>query len=177
MASKEKAKGYERYPISTVLTMNTVFLINYIIGIYIMTLLLVPLGVFYVLYILFVESRVFREGCRYCYYYGKMCSKGRGVLAPIFVKKGDPKKFCEKEIKTKDFLPEMLVTIIPTIGGAILLYMSFSWIILALMVVPWISTFIGNPIMYGRLACPNCKQGMKCCPAMDYFMKKDRGEK
>ena len=173
MAAK-KPKGLERYPISTVLAMNAVIWTIYIIGIYILTSLWVPLGILYVVYILYVESKVFTEGCRYCYYHGKLCSVGKGALAPIFVKKGNPKKFCSREVTTKDFIPNMLVTIFPTIFGSILLYISFSWLILVLMIIPWILTFFGNPIIYGKLACPDCKQGMKCCPAMDYFLKKEK---
>ncbi len=174
MALKKKPKGFERYPLSTVLIANSVFLLNYVIGIYIFTTLWVPLGILYVAYVLYLEASVFREGCRYCYYYGKMCPVGKGALAPLFVRKGDPKKFCERTLSAKDFIPNMLVTILPTVGGAVLLYLSFSWIILILMAIPWISMFAGNPVIYGKLACPHCRQGMKCCPAMDYFMKKEK---
>ncbi len=30
----------------------------------------------------------------------------------------------------------------------------------------------GNPVIYGKLACPHCKQGRIACPACEFFMKK-----
>ena len=87
-------------------------------------------------------------------------------------KKGDPRRFCEKQVTWKNLLPQIMVTVFPLIGGAYLLWTSFEWLILGLMLVPVIIWFLGNPLVYGKLACPHCRQGRICCPANDFFGKK-----
>jgi hypothetical protein len=173
----KKPAGFESYPARTVLAMNLVFVINYLIGIYILSQLWIGWGALFLLYVLILELNVFREGCRYCYYYGKRCATGKGGLAPLFFKKGNPKKFCEKEVKFKNLVPNILVLMLPTVGGAILLYLSFSWLILGLVVVPWLIWFLGNPVLYGKLSCPSCRQGSICCPAADFFSGKSKKKK
>ena len=163
---------YESYPISTVIIFNAVVLVNYIIGFYILSLLGLVWGVLFVGYLLFLEYRVYREGCVNCYYYGKRCMSGRGTIAPVLFKKGEPKKFCERKVTKKDLVPLILAMVFPAVGGAILLLGSLSFFILGLVVVPWIIWFLGNPLIYGKLACPHCKQGRICCPANDFFGKK-----
>lgn len=176
---KKKPKLYECYPASKVFIFNLVTLSVYGVGLYLMYLVWKWSAALFLIYILIIEYSLYKEGCRYCYYYGKRCVAGRGKIVPFFFKKGDSKKFCEKTISFKDFIPHLLIVFVPVLGGIYLMIMDFSWLILGLTLWPLIVNFVGNPIIYGNIACPHCKQGAKCCPACEYFMKnyEPRGKK
>lgn len=170
---------HENYPLWKVLIYNLVILSVYAVGLYLMFRLHKIAGVLFLIYILFIEFSVYREGCRYCYYYGKRCVAGKGKIVPLIFKKGNQKKFCEKTLSFKDFIPSSLIVFIPVIAGICLMIKDFNWVVLCLTLWPLIVNFIGNPIVYGEIACPHCKQGAKCCPAYEYFMKnyEPRGKK
>ena len=168
----KEPKAYESYPWSSVLVYNMILLVNYIIGIYLLARVGLVWGALFLIYVVILEFKVYREGCVNCYYYGKRCFSGRGILAKRFFRKGDPKVFTEKKITIKDMVPLLLVLIFPTIGAAWLLWQGFEWLILGLVAVPWVIWFIGNPLIYGKLACPHCRQGRICCPAQEFFGKK-----
>jgi hypothetical protein len=168
---KKPPEAYESYPAGTVIFYNLILIINYAIGVYILSQLWTWLGLLFVFYAIFLESMVYREGFSCCYYYGKRCFSGRGKLAPKFVKRDDPKKFCEKEVTVKSLIPNILALVFPVLGGAIILYLSFSWLILGLMIIPILIWFCGNPLIYGNLACPHCKQGRIPRPFSSIFLR------
>ena len=90
----------------------------------------------------------------------------------MFFKEGNPEKFCERALGVKDFIPHVLVVLIPLLVGiAILISRGFNPLILTAMIYPVFSWFAVNPILYGKLACPHCKQGSICCPALKFFAK------
>lgn len=158
-----------------VLVYNLAMLLVYLTGAYIMFSLSQLTGILYMLYVLIIELQVYREGCKYCFYYGKRCVAAKGLIAPFIIKKGDPKKFCERELSFKNFIPQLLVTLVPLVVGiALLISRGFNILILLALIYPLLSWFIVNPIVYGKIACPHCKQGSICCPASDFFMKKQK---
>ena len=171
----KKPALFEKYPLWMVLVFNLALLVVYLAGAYIMFRLHLITGILYVIFLLFIESSVYREGCRYCYYYGKRCVAGRGLIAPLFVKKGAPKKFCEKEITFKNLIPQLLVVIIPVVVGiALLISRGLHVLTLISVVYPVFSWFAINPVIYGKLACNHCRQGSICCPTMDFFSKQKK---
>jgi len=169
---KKDKKSCEKYPLWMVLLINLLMILVYVAGAYIMFVLSWITGVLFLVYLIILEFSNYREGCRHCYYYGKRCAFGKGVIARVFFNKGDPKNF-KRELKWKDFLPQMLVTIVPLIVGILLLISRGfnAWILIAI-IYPVFSWFVVNPVIYGKLACPHCKQGRICCPAMEFFSKK-----
>lgn len=169
---KEDKNRYEKYPLWIVIIINILMLLVYAAGAYIMFVLSWITGVLFLVYIIILELSIYREGCRHCFYYGKRCAFGKGIIARIFFNRGNPKNF-QREITWKDFITQMLVTIVP-LGVGILLLISrgFNAWILAAIIYPVFSWFVVNPIIYGKLACPNCKQGKICCPALKFFSKK-----
>ena len=169
---KKKPKYYENYPFDIVFTTFLFNLSIWLIGLYLTYLITPILSFLFLLYMIFIELSVYVEGCKYCCYYGKWCAFGRGKLAKLFIKKGNPKKFCSREIGWKDFVPQIFGMIVPIVSGIYVLMNSFSWNILALTLWPIFVWFIGNPILYGNLVCAHCKQGKKCCPALKFFSKK-----
>lgn len=177
MPKKEKPELYEKYPFKNVLIYNFVTLSLYAVGIYLTYLVWKWAALIFFIYLIFIELSVYKSGCSCCYYYGKRCVAGRGKIAPLIVKRKDPKKFCERTLSFKDFIPTLLVALIPVAAGIYLLIKDFNFLILGLTLWPLLVNFIGNPIVYGKIACPHCKQGAKCCPACEYFNKKLEKEK
>jgi len=165
-------KIYNSYPLPIVITANALNLILYLAGGYIMFSLSLIAGILYLIYLIIIEVSVYREGCIHCYYYGKLCAFGRGWIAAKIFKRGDPQKFCERELKFKDFIPQILVVLIPLVIGLVLLFSrGFNiWILIA-TIYPFFSWFVVNPILYGKLACVHCQQGSICCPALKFFTK------
>lgn len=146
----------------------------YIIGACIMFNLGTLWGWFYLLYCLTCEIRLMMISCVHCYYYGNWCGLGRGKLAALFFKKGDPKKFLEKKLSWKDLIPDMLVSLIPFISGIYLLFQSFSWLMLLVIAAIFILTSAGNAFVRGSIACKYCKQRELGCPAEKLFSKSNK---
>ena len=173
---KKQTVTFENYPAWMIFVYYLVSFSVYLSGLYLTYLILPLFALAFFIYIMFLEFQLLREGCVKCYYYGKRCVCGKGKIAKMFFKKSE-KKFNEKEMTMKQFIPSMLPMIISLIAGAYLTYQSwpdFSYIVIGLAVLPLIITFFGNPILYGKVACPHCKQGEMGCPACDFFMKKDK---
>ena len=175
MRKKNKPVLFEKYPLWMVLVFNLAMLLVYLAGAYIMFRLHLITGILFIIYLIFIEASVYREGCRHCFYYGKRCVAAKGLLAPFLVKKGDPKKFCERKLKFKDFIPQLLVALIPLIVGiALLVSRGFHLLTFIALLYPVFSWVVVNPIIYGKLACNHCKQGSICCPALEFFSKKKK---
>ncbi|MCP3683475.1 MAG: hypothetical protein GY861_12380 [bacterium] len=169
----KKPQIFESYPIWMVIVINILTLSVFVAGAFIMFTLSPITGTLYLAYLIILEAHNFKEGCVNCCYYGKLCAFGKGKIAKIFLRKGDPKKFKERELTWKDFVPQVLVILIPLIVGiALLISRGFNIIILIALLYPVLSWFAMNPIIYGKLACPHCKQGSICCPALKFFAKK-----
>ena len=165
-------KCYENYPYIFVIGASIIQFAIYIFGAYLIYLL-EPLGlILYIAYILILEIRLLKKSCIDCYYYGKRCAFGKGILCLAFFKKGNPEIFVEKKISPKDLIPDFFVTIVPLAIGSYLLFKEFSWILLFLMIVLIILGFPVTGYLRGSLACKYCKQREIGCPAEQMFKKK-----
>jgi hypothetical protein len=167
-------KCYEDYPYSFVIGSNLIQLLLYAIGAYIVYLLGPVWLALYIIFILILEIRLLKMSCINCYYYGKLCAFGRGKLCALLFKKGEPKKFIEKQITFKDIIPDFLVTMIPLIIGIYLLYNNFTWILLVLLIILVILGFPVTGYIRGSVACKHCKQREIGCPAEQFFQKKKK---
>ncbi|MFA6548400.1 MAG: hypothetical protein WCT39_00515 [Candidatus Margulisiibacteriota bacterium] len=128
----------------------------------------------YLLFCLWSEYRVLAMSCRYCFYYGKLCGVGKGIVAPLFVKKGDPKVFLEKAIGWKELVPDFLVFLVPALGGIIHLFLQFNLLTLGLIAVIVILALPCVGFMRSCLICTGCKQRELGCPAEKWFGKKEK---
>ncbi len=165
---------YNNYPLGMVLIVNVLMLLVYVAGAYIMFILSWITRVLYLVYLVSLELIFYKEGCVYCCYYGKRCAFGKGAIASVFFKKGDSKKFGKRGIGWKNLIPQILVVLIPVIVGiSLLVSRGFNLWILIAVIYPVLSWFVVNPIVYGKIACPHCRQGSICCPAMKFFAKKE----
>jgi len=167
-----KVETYENYPLPFVIFSNLVGLSIYVLGAVILSGVGWPIVVLYLLYCLALEIRLFKKSCVDCYYYGKLCFSGRGLLCSLFFKKGDPKRFLCTQISWIQLIPDFLVTLIPLIGGIILSIIDFNWLRLTLMIILVILGFPVIGYIRGSLACLHCKQRDLGCPAVEFFSVK-----
>jgi len=161
----------ENFPVWIVLLSNLVALSIYAIGAYILAGFGSLFSFLYLFYCLWIEIRILKGSCVGCFYYGKLCGLGRGKLCPFLFRRGDPRKFAEKEASWSMMLPDFIVLLLPLIGGIILLITEFEWLLLAMLAMLAILSFAGNAIIRGSLACKYCRQREIGCPAEKLFSK------
>ena len=165
-------RAYENYPVRTMILSNLVSLTVYLLGFLIILRLGLVFSLLFLGYVLALEYRLLRYHCPNCYYWGKNCAFGKGKLSSLFFKKGDPAKFCVREMTWKDMIPDMLLTLIPLIIGIVLLILHFDLIMLAAVLFLVLLTTSGNGYIRGTLACRYCKQRASGCPAAELFKMK-----
>ena len=161
--------SYENYPLWIVLLSNAVSLSIYVLGFAIMFRLGWIVPMVYLVYILFLEFRLLSSHCPNCYYFGKACGFGKGRISALFFKKGDSSKFCAREMKWKDMIPDLLVSLIPFITAIVLLIVEFDFVTLTALIVLTVLTTKGNELIRGKLVCAHCKQRELGCPALALF--------
>jgi hypothetical protein len=171
----KKEKFYENYPFWMVLVSNLNAILIYLIGAYIIYQTGLIWMTLYIIYILIFEFKLIKGHCVDCFYYGKTCAFGKGKIACLFFKKGNPKRFCKK-LGWKDIIPEFMISLIPIIVGVILLIIKFNWIMSILIIVLLFLTFAGNALVRRNIACKYCKQRKLGCPAEQLFDGKKGGK-
>ena len=167
----ESVKPYENFPFSMVLFAVLVNVSIYSLGVVILSGFGNSMAALFLLYCLGVEIHVMKKSCVDCAYYGKWCALGRGKAAPFLFKQGDPKRFTSKCMSWKELLPDMLVVLIPLVGGSALLIRGFSWSTVMMLASLLALSFGGNYVVRSRIACKYCKQRELGCPAEQFFGK------
>ena len=165
-------KGFEEYPITTVIAQNLFFLIYFSIG-FIAILPLKILGipiisllyaVFLVVMLLFVLRKYL---CTNCYYYGKKCSTGWGKLSSLMFKEKSGNY--ELGIKLAG-ITWGLATLIPIIGSIISLILNFTTYRLGLLILFIFLTPFN--FIFHKNSCKRCKI-RNVCPASMVKKKED----
>jgi hypothetical protein len=168
----EVSKTYVNYPAWIVILSNLSAVLIYSSGFIIIQHSGWVAAFIYLLFILGFEYRLISTHCVNCYYWGLTCGFGKGRLSALFLKKGDPMKFCNNEMTWKDLVPDLLISLIPLIFGIVLMIIKFDIILLlATLLIAGLSTF-GNGFVRGKLTCRYCKQRESGCPAEKLFSKK-----
>ncbi len=167
----QEIKSYENFPVWIPLIAIFISIICYILGAVILLGFGIIVAFLYLVYCLGVEMLVIFRSCKHCYYYNRVCGLGKGKIASLFTKKGDPKKFTERNVSSSDLIPDFLVTVFPIVGGVILLALNFSFIRTGMIILLAILSFGGTAIIRGNLACKYCKQKEIGCPAQQFFSK------
>ena len=168
----EETRTFENFPIWIVMLCNLASLSIVGIGAFIFAGLFIWLTIPYLVYWLWMETRVLKRSCVNCAYYGKVCGFGKGKPCALLFKKGDEKRFAEGSISWYDVLPDCVGFIFPVIGGIVLLVRDFSWPILILLVALVFLSFVGNAVIRGSFACKYCRQREIGCPASRLFAGK-----
>ena len=167
----EETRSYKSYPGWIVLLCNLVPAAIYAIGATVLAGFGILVSVFYLLFCLWLEIRVLRKSCVNCYYYGKVCGTGKGKLCAVFFKKGNPRAFVEKEATWAEMLPDFMVSVIPLVGGIILLIRDFSWATVIMLAILVALAFGGTAFIRGSLFCRYCEQRKIGCPAAKLFFE------
>lgn len=167
----KEIKSYETFPTWMVVLCNLVPISIYAIGAYILAGFGIWLSILYLLYCLWIETRVLKVSCVNCYYYGKICGFGKGKLCSLLLKKGDSQRFVEEEVSWSQMLPDFLVSIFPIVGGIALSVMDFTWLRVLMLALLVVLGFGGTAVTRGSFACKYCKQREIGCPAEKLFAK------
>jgi len=167
----EASKTFENFPFPMIVFAVFVNVSIYSLGVYILSGYGPLMAALYLLYCIGNEIHVMKKSCVDCYYYGKWCALGRGKVAPLLFKRGDPVRFTAKTISWKELLPDMLVLVIPLVGGITLLIRGFSWSVTMLLSVLLALSLGGNYFVRSQVACKYCNQRELGCPAEQFFSK------
>lgn len=166
---------YENFPPWMVASTLLVQLAVYALGAYILLRIGMVFLVIYVACILALEYRLLRHHCVDCYYYGRSCCFGKGMLCALFFRKGTPGNFSGKEIGWTGILPDFLVALVPILLGIVLLVLRFDSFLLGAVVLLAILAFPGTGLIRSRWSCRFCRQRERGCPAEQLFNRK-KGE-
>ncbi|MCK5218141.1 hypothetical protein KAR10_01385 [bacterium] len=166
-----KKQIFVNYPAWVVLAANLLSAIIYILGAAIISQIGLWAMLVYLAFCLFLEFKLMATGCVHCYYFGRLCFSGKGVVSSWFFKPGDPKKFSQRKISWLTLLPDMLVVFIPVAIGIFFMLREFKWCMLMLVVGLLIAAFPGQGFIRGALACCHCQQRELGCPAEKLFKK------
>ena len=167
----EEIRSYESYPTRMVAVSLLVTCTIYASGALVLSGFGPVMTVSYLLFLVWTEVRVMRLSCVDCWYYGKRCAFGRGKLASLLFRKGDPGRFAAKPVTWVQLLPDMLVPLLPLVGGIILLSRDFQLWRAALLVLLLAGASYGNYFVRSSIACRFCKQRELGCPAEKFFGK------
>ena len=167
----EPVRTYEHFPFPMVLFAVLVNISIYALGAAVLSGFGTIAAALFLLYCLGAEIHVMKKSCVDCYYYGKWCAFGKGRVAALLFRRGDPKRFTSKCMTWKDLLPDMLVALIPFVGGIALLIRGFSWGVAIMLAALLALAFHGNYIVRTKIACKYCKQREIGCPAEQFFNK------
>jgi hypothetical protein len=166
----KQPESHERYPLWIVMVCNLVSWAIIAIGAYILATLWIWLVVPYLLYVLWLEVRLLGTACVDCAYYGKTCPFGKGRLCAAAFERGDPQRFPAREISWAEVLPDLLVSIIPLIGGILLLALDgWDWLIAGLLLLLIALASGGTGFLRGTLACRYCTQREIGCSAYEHI--------
>ncbi len=151
---------------------NSVGIAVSVIGFLLMVRLGIVWGLLYAAYCGWLEWRLLSQSCPNCYYYGKRCAFGKGMVSAWFFSRGSEKAFCSKQISWRDIVPDFMVSLIPGAAGLIMLIRNFSWILLLAVVLLVLLGTAGTGMVRGHVACKYCKQRELGCPAEQLFSKR-----
>jgi hypothetical protein len=161
--------NYDDYPLWMIAMSNALSLSIYVVGLYILAQLGIIFALFYLLYFIILEINLYRKSCVNCYYYGKLCGFGKGKMCASLFPRGDPTRFNERKLAWWNMLPDLLILILPLIGGIVSLFINFRWMILGAIIVITILALKGNEFIRRSFSCAHCKQRVLGWPAAQLF--------
>jgi hypothetical protein len=98
--------------------------------------------------------------CPYCHNFGSGCFSGHGQISAMFRQKKDERLFA---IKFKKNIPVIIaIYVIPVIAGVVFLVYSFSYAVLALIILFAINSYWVAPEVSKKYACANCSVRDEC---------------
>ncbi len=165
---------YESYPLRFNCVSIGVTLLSYALGVAIYYLLepILGLGYLFLCVLSLLAGVMYR--CRFCYYYGKRCPSGLGILGKLLVDKGDPRGFKESKNLIPAGVMDFGVLLLGLLGGVALCVMRFS-LLSAGLLAAYILIAVVAGFTVKKIFCAHCEQGRLGCPAYDGM--KGKGKK
>ncbi len=162
---------FEAFPWRMVLISNAVALAIYALGCSILVREGVLWAIGYAAYCCWIEWRVLSRSCRSCYYYGKRCAFGKGLVCSWFLIRKPSRNFALKPVTWLDIVPDFLVSLIPASAGIMQILHEFSWEILLETVSLIALGSAGTAFVRSSIACKYCIQRTLGCPAEQLFRR------
>jgi hypothetical protein len=164
---------YECYPLRFNAISLGIALLSYAIGAAIFYLIEPVLGLGYVFLCVLSLLAGLAFRCRFCYYHGKRCPSGLGVLSKLLFQKGDPKGFGNPKNLMVAGILDFGALILAVLGGAALCIMDFSLLAAALLgAYVLVGVVLGFTLK--KVFCAHCEQGRLGCPAYEGMRGKSR---
>ena len=173
MKKGEASMTYSRYPLGTVIVSNVVSWAVYVSGAAIISKLGYGWMAAYLAVVVGLEFRLLKSQCVDCFYFGKRCAFGKGLVSGWLFRRGNPRRFNAIKMIWKDLLPDLAVALVPLIVGLVFLVIDFRWMTLGLMGILVLASSAGNSFVRGKLACKYCKQRLLGCPAECLFRNRN----
>lgn len=170
-----KCSIMENYPYKTVCISVSLTFLSYFLGFLIAFTLNPIFGIIYLIICILTILISMKFRCSYCYYHGKRCNSGFGLVSAIIYKEGDKNEFGNPKYVGITALFSFGTMILPLIGGIILLISAFSIYNLFLLIIYFLISIIPN-LFIRKGICENCKQGEIGCPAYDHMKNQSNDE-
>jgi len=153
---------FERYPPTTPLLENIVWVLVYASGSALFLYTSVWAAEAYAAYCLIsMYLLIPRLVCTHCAYFGQVCHSGQGLIAGVLFPKAEGAMFGSYFRFMGIASPVFLA---PLIAGLILSVFQFSWEVLVLTAIFGILALWCTRVVTKKLGCPHCKQH-SICPA------------
>jgi hypothetical protein len=165
---------YEKYPLRFNCVSLGVTLLSYALGTAIFYFIEPVFGLAYVLFCLLSVLVSLKFRCSYCYYYGKRCPSGLGVLGKLLFRKGEPERFGDRRNLIVAGILDFGAMLIAILGGVALCVTRFSPLTAALLAA-YILVAVVAGFAVKKVFCGHCEQGRLGCPA--YEGMKGKGSK
>ncbi len=166
----------ENYSRKIICTNLLLTFLSYYIGTLVIYSLNSIAGIFYIILCILTIFLSLKLRCSYCFYYGKRCGFGFGILSKIFFSQGESKEFN----KSKNIIPVLIFSLgalfIPVVIGIVLLFVNFSVLYLFYLILYILVAFLPNIFIRSKV-CEHCEQGKLGCPTYDKKYKKSGKKK
>jgi hypothetical protein len=157
---------YECYPLRFIAVSLGIALLSYAIGAAIYYSLEPVLALGYLLLCLLSINAGLVYRCRFCYYYGKRCPSGLGVLSKMLFKKADPRGFAKPGNLIPSAVMDFGIMLLAVLGGVVLCVVKFSPLAVALLAA-YILVAVVLSFTVKKVFCTHCEQGKLGCPAYE----------
>jgi len=144
--------------------------LSYLIGTVVIYSLNSITGIFYAIFCILTIFISLKLRCTYCFYYGKRCGFGFGILSKVFFSQGESKEFSNPKNVIPALIFSMGTSILPIVVGIALLIVNFSILHLVYFLLYIIFGLLPNFFIRGK-SCAKCEQGKLGCPAYDKKIK------
>lgn len=155
-------EGLEKYPIWSAIVSNLAMLLWIESGTFAFWMLHPVAGaIFGVLGVLGVYIYLRWAVCRHCWYYGKRCSTGWGIISAGLFSKGDEARFTDKSLLAHIFSVYGFLMVAPLVILVVMMIRSFAMIHLYTLIAMVLFSMLSGFILR-RPSCAKCKQRTIC---------------